>query len=541
MDNASPKYLKGKKKKHKDKKHASTEGLDNDEDKGWSELVEAAATFEASSFAQQKYRAADGCLANNEKQGDICLASEHSSSVAVHCCKGPTEKNNLSCSRSGCKTISSFSEAKSYCENQGMRLCSVAELGSGACCNKGCGWNSQISWTSDSCGSGSPPTNNPTNNNNPTSSGSSGTLVTIDGDRNADYRTTIGMMFAVQARESLRITSISTLTGSSSNIWSEIWMREGSHEGKTSDSSGWERIYFGMNQQRGTLQPTEITLTKPVYIPKGSTTSFYVVSPGKIKSLKSSVKEGQAIAKNDSITLFAGTALAYNRWEDGCKEGKQCIIPARSFQGIISYDAVTITSPPTPQPTPDPYKKQPSGLTLREEQWLDGHNVRRKKWHEMYGKQYKPLKWSDGLKDMAQKYADEMAANCGATAHDPNRGGYGENLASNTGQGSWGELKSVESLMTRYVERESTWSPPNNYHFTQVLWYTTTHVGCADAIGTKSNNGGVCRYQVCRYARTGNCGIRSFNDGSKEWWMKAVMSEKSNCRPICPPEPEGCD
>mmetsp|Transcript_24306 Transcript_24306/g.34813 ORF Transcript_24306/g.34813 Transcript_24306/m.34813 type:complete len:573 (-) Transcript_24306:68-1786(-) len=541
MDNASSRHLKGKKKKHKRKKHASEEDPANEE--GWAELVEAAATFEASSFAAQKYHAADGCLSNNEKQSDICLASEHSSSVAVHCCKGSMEKNNLKCSRDGCKKRSSFSAAKSYCENRGMRLCSVAELGSGACCNKGCGWNNAISWTSDSCGSGSPPTNNPanspTNNKNPTSSSesSSGTLVSIDGDRNGDYLTSIGIMFAVEAREDLRITSISTFTGSSSNIWTEIWMRNGSHEGKTSDNSGWEKIYFGKNQQRGLFTPTEITLPNPVYVQKGSTVSFYLVSPGKLKSLESSVKEGKAIAQNDSITLFPATAIAYDRWERGCTGGRQCIIPARSFEGTISYDAVTITSPPTPQPTEDPFKKQPSGLTLREEQWLDGHNVRRKKWHEMYDKQYKPLKWSDGLKDMAQDYADELAKNCGATVHDPNRGGYGENLASNTGHGSWGELKPVEEVMYRYVERESKWSPPDNWHFTQVLWYATTHVGCADSKGTKSN-GAVCRYQVCRYARTGNCAVTRFNDGSKEWWMKAVMGDSSNCKPFCPPE--GC-
>jgi hypothetical protein len=140
---------------------------------------------------------------------------------------------------------------------------------------------------------------------------------------------------------------------------------------------------------------------------------------------------------------------------------------------------------------------------------------------------------------MAQSYADELASDCGATVHDSyeNRKGYGENLASNTGFGSWGELKSVDKIMTRYVERESTWVPPDNYHFMQVLWYATTHVGCADSKGKKSN-GAICRYQVCRYARTGNCNVKSFDNGSKEWWMKAVMSDSSNCKPFCPPE--GC-
>ena len=104
------------------------------------------------SFEEQMYRAADGCINKGSKVGvDICLASEHSSNVAVHCCAGSMDESNLKCSRDKCVTRSSFAAAKNYCENRGMRLCSVAELESGACCDKGCGWNWQISWTSDRC------------------------------------------------------------------------------------------------------------------------------------------------------------------------------------------------------------------------------------------------------------------------------------------------------------------------------------------------------------------------------------------------------
>jgi hypothetical protein len=199
---------------------------------------------------QQTYHAADGCLANSDKQTDICLASEHSSNVAVHCCRGSIENNNnLKCSRDGCKTRSTFTAAKNYCENKGMRLCSVAELETGACCDKGCGWNKKISWTSDSCETDNPPMN-------PKSS-SSGTLVTFDGDRSADYESTVGVMFEVEAREDVSITSLSTLTGSSTKIWTEVWTREGSYTGKTASNDGWEMIYFKKSQQRGTAAPTE--------------------------------------------------------------------------------------------------------------------------------------------------------------------------------------------------------------------------------------------------------------------------------------------
>ena len=106
----------------------------------------------AAPVVEQKYRATDGgCLKSSEAQVDICLDSEHSSDVAVHCCKGSMEENDLKCSRDKCVTVSTFAAATDYCEDQGMRLCSVAELESGACCDKGCGWNWQISWTSDRC------------------------------------------------------------------------------------------------------------------------------------------------------------------------------------------------------------------------------------------------------------------------------------------------------------------------------------------------------------------------------------------------------
>ncbi len=98
-----------------------------------------------------EHRAADGCLRDGEAQVDICLASVQSSDVAVNCCAGSIEKNNLQCSRDGCAKRSTFAAAEKHCEEQGMRLCSVAELDSGACCAQGCNWNKKISWTSDRC------------------------------------------------------------------------------------------------------------------------------------------------------------------------------------------------------------------------------------------------------------------------------------------------------------------------------------------------------------------------------------------------------
>jgi len=132
----------------------------------WAELVQASATFEAS-FVAGQYRAADGCVNgknDNQQQVDTCLASEQEDSVPVNCCSGELGRN-LKCSRPGCVKVRTFVEAEQHCKNEGMRLCSFAEMDSGACCNKGCGFNDRIGWTSSSCGPPPPPpppTSNPT-------------------------------------------------------------------------------------------------------------------------------------------------------------------------------------------------------------------------------------------------------------------------------------------------------------------------------------------------------------------------------------------
>ncbi len=165
-----------------------------------------------------------------------------------------------------------------------------------------------------------------------------GTLVTIDRDRSAKYKSSLGLMFEIEAREDVSITSFSFFTASYSKTSTEVYMRYGSYKGYTGNSYGWERIYSGKSQQQGTSSLTEVKLKTPVYIQQGITASFYIVTPGMIISVDSSVKEGKVIAQNDAIKLFSGIALAYGQWEEGCMNGWQCIFPGRSFEGIIGYD-----------------------------------------------------------------------------------------------------------------------------------------------------------------------------------------------------------
>ena len=43
---------------------------------------------------------------------------------------------------------------------------------------------------------------------------------------------------------------------------------------------------------------------------------------------------------------------------------------------------------------------------------------------------------------------------------------------------------------------------PSNGHLTQCLWRASKYVGCGESV--KDFRKGVCRIQVCRYARAGN-------------------------------------
>jgi len=180
----------------------------------------------------------------------------------------------------------------------------------------------------------------------------------------------------------------------------------------------------------------------------------------------------------------------------------------------------------------------PQDMTDRDQQWLDSHNTRRETWHRAYGKSFVPLKWSASLKRSSQQWAKELLKTCGQSLyHDPNNKKYGENLASNSGSGSWANVKSTESIVGRFVEWEQDWKWPRNAHLTQVLWRGTDHVGCAE-MAKDLGDGKKCHVQVCRYTRAGNCNMNSYDDGSDKWWMNAVMADKSNCGEECPPD--GC-
>jgi pathogenesis-related protein 1 len=142
------------------------------------------------------------------------------------------------------------------------------------------------------------------------------------------------------------------------------------------------------------------------------------------------------------------------------------------------------------------------------------------------------LKWSDSLAADAKSYAeelmkldqgkyiDELPPSPHSTSSD------GENLADSMKASSSGEVSppSTASLVQQWVKEKEYWkggtfaSPESCQvpgkaagkgcgHYTQMVWRTTTDVGCGTATldgKTSSGLSGKVFYLVCRYSPPGN-------------------------------------
>lgn len=118
----------------------------------------------------------------------------------------------------------------------------------------------------------------------------------------------------------------------------------------------------------------------------------------------------------------------------------------------------------------------------------------------------RPLVWDNELGAAAAAYAQQMAMT-GVFAHSDRskRRGTGENLW----MGSHGAF-SIETMVGGWSSEKRFFVPgifPNNSrsgnwedvgHYTQMIWPTTTRIGCALASTPRID------YLVCRYATAGN-------------------------------------
>jgi len=173
--------------------------------------------------------------------------------------------------------------------------------------------------------------------------------------------------------------------------------------------------------------------------------------------------------------------------------------------------------------------------TQMEMEWLDAHNSHRQEWHEDNDKTYVPLQWSDGLEASSLVWALHLAAT-NQFYHEGQGNPYGENLAMNMGTTGYTEDATPKEVLGRWVDGEVNEPWPNNGHLTAALWRATTWVGCASATSVDATNGMSSFYQVCRYARPGNCNV-----GNYAGWLEPMLLDTSPCGPECHPDdcPDG--
>lgn len=158
---------------------------------------------------------------------------------------------------------------------------------------------------------------------------------------------------------------------------------------------------------------------------------------------------------------------------------------------------------PAPLPTEEeaPFEVGPHSFDTASDDFsarmLTAHNALRSKLG------LRPLLWDSNLAAAALAHAQHMAIT-GRFEHAP-ASGQGENLW----MGSAGHY-SVEAMVQMWSDeavhfrkgRFPSVSETGNWadigHFTQMIWPTTTHVGCAAVRGASDD------YLVCRYTPPGN-------------------------------------
>lgn len=127
--------------------------------------------------------------------------------------------------------------------------------------------------------------------------------------------------------------------------------------------------------------------------------------------------------------------------------------------------------------------------------YLNGHNTVRARHNA------KALVWSDTLANAAQNWANRCKFQHSGGAV----GAYGENLYAGTGS-----LGTVANGLNSWANEVSQYNPnsPVASHWTQMVWKSTTQIGCASAQcdGIFDPKYGKAAFHVCEYSPPGNYG-----------------------------------
>ncbi|GLJ27171.1 hypothetical protein SUGI_0532650 [Cryptomeria japonica] len=110
-----------------------------------------------------------------------------------------------------------------------------------------------------------------------------------------------------------------------------------------------------------------------------------------------------------------------------------------------------------------------------------------------------PLSWSPKLTTYARNYARERRGDC--LLQHSEGSPYGENIFWGSGR-HWTPQQAVKAWVDEkkwYIYSNNTCTGPDCSHYTQIVWRTTTSVGCAVI---KCNSGDT--FMTCNYDPPGN-------------------------------------
>lgn len=196
------------------------------------------------------------------------------------------------------------------------------------------------------------------------------------------------------------------------------------------------------------------------------------------------------------------------------EEGEKLVVPEPTPEvqqkkiPAIEKTVVVAPRPKEPKPTiPTPLRMQFSAKEM-----LDAHNAVRT---EM---KLPSLTWSQELTDAAGEWARVLKSEGCTYRHDPNLT-VGENTFW-----SWLSIRDGMGLISTPKDAVTWWADEKRYynyrtntcdrgkdcgHYTQIVWATTTSVGCA--VETCLYDGGQADVWVCRYSPAGNVvGVRPY-------------------------------
>lgn len=178
-------------------------------------------------------------------------------------------------------------------------------------------------------------------------------------------------MFTVEAiHTGVSIKSLSAYTHEvESNQPVEVYYRPGSYTGHTDSDDGWTIILSDNVDLNGMESVTRLgPFTQEVKVLAGESVSFYVYTTSKLRyQYRDAWKDGDALLHDSNLKLYAGIALAYGKWKQGCgaasPDNGHCIYTPRVFSGFIEYSipstadksaSGTTTYTAAPQPTDVP-------------------------------------------------------------------------------------------------------------------------------------------------------------------------------------------